>query len=288
MPRRVKPASVILDLLHSHTGHAGSVRSIMSAGRLFGFTENTLRVTLSRLVSRGTLANPRRGYYQLSEGTNELNRFVDAWRQGESRTRPWTSGQWLICHWEGKPLAEQNADNTATRGSSSKTRWALESLGFREVRRGLWARPDNLTLELSLLRVRLHSLCLDSHALILGPCLIDSETEDAWRSAWHVDTLEQGYRSALKRLERSIRVLDALPKQQAKLESFTLGGEVIHLLAKDPLLPREWLDTRDRANLWQAMLRYDQKGKEVWAEPEDHSPAQLPRPQQPLNQPLPA
>jgi phenylacetic acid degradation operon negative regulatory protein len=260
----------------------------MSAGRLFGFTENTLRVTLSRLVSRGTLTNPRRGYYQLSEGTDELNRFVDDWRQGESRTRSWSPGQWLICHWEGKPLADENPDNTVTRSSSSKTRWALESLGFREVRRSLWARPDNLALELSLLKARLLGLSLDSHALILGPCLIDSETEDAWRNAWQPDTLAQGYRSALKRLGQSARSLDGLSKQQAKLESFTLGGEVIHLLAKDPLLPREWLDTRDRERLWQAMLRYDQQGKEVWAGPEDYSPAQLPRPQQPLDQALPA
>ena len=94
----------------------------MSAGRLFGFTENTLRVTLSRLVSRGTLTNPRRGYYQLSKGTDELNRFVDDWRQGESRTRPWNPGQWLICHWEGKPLADENA---VARSSSSAARSSL-------------------------------------------------------------------------------------------------------------------------------------------------------------------
>jgi phenylacetic acid degradation operon negative regulatory protein len=260
----------------------------MSAGRLFGFTENTLRVTLSRLVSRGTLTSPRRGYYRLSEDTDELNRFVDDWRLGESRTRPWSPGQWLICHWEAKPLTGGNAHRTVTRSSSSKTQWALESLGFREVRRGLWARPDNLALELSQLRVRLRGLCLDSNALILGPCLIDSETEDAWRNAWRADTLAEGYRSALKRLEQSVQSLDALPKQQAKLESFTLGGEVIHLLAKDPLLPGEWLDARDRERLWQAMLRYDQQGKDIWAEPEDYSPAQLPRPQQPLNRALPA
>ncbi len=245
----------------------------MSAGELFGFTENTLRVTLSRLVSRGLLTSPRRGYYQLSAGTSELNRFVDDWRLGESRMRPWQDGQWLICH-----LTE----------ATDRSRWALESLGFREVRPALWARPDNLSVDFSSLRDRLQNLGLEDTALVLGPCEIDAQTQQSWRAAWPVEDLLHAYLAALERLQKSAQNLETLPRRQAKLESFTIGGEMIHLLAKDPLLPGQWLDGSNRDRLGQAMLRYDQQGKDIWAQPEGQSPTHLPRPQHPLQQPLPA
>jgi DNA-binding transcriptional regulator PaaX len=198
-----------------------------------------------------------------------LNSFVDDWRLGESRMRAWQDGQWLICHLPGP---------------ADRSEWALESLGFRQLKPGLWARPDNLSLEFSMLKARLHGLGLDRTALLLGPCQIDAATQQTWRNAWRVDDLAQKYRSALQRVQNSARRLATLPRQQAKLESFTVGGEIIHLLAKDPLLPSQWLDGIDRDRLGQAMALYDQQGKDIWAASEGQSPTHLPRPQHPFQQ----
>ena len=41
-------------------------------------------------------------------------------------------------------------------------------------------------------------------------------------------------------------------------------------------------------HLGQAMLHYDQQGKDIWAQADGQSPTHLPRPQHPLQQPLPA
>ncbi len=273
---RVKPTSIVLDLLHSHIGHTGSVRSIMRVGALFGFSQNTMRVTLSRLVSRGLLESPRRGSYRLSDSTSALNRFVDGWRQGEARCRAWRKKQWLICHRSGATMFNSEEKK------QSKGGWALESLGLREVREHLWARPDNLASSRPLLLQQLFDLGLESDALLLGPCSIEAEIADAWRQIWDTQVLEARYRKAILALKESAAELPSLGREDAMLQSFSRGGEVIHLLAKDPLLPEEWLNIQLRETLWKAMLDYEEQGKAVWAEPEHQAPTHLPRPQQPL------
>ena len=287
---QLKPARLVLDLLHSHRRRGSSVGHLMEAGKLFGFTDNTLRVTLSRLVSRGLLVSPRRGYYQLSEATHTINRFVDDWRLGEERVKPWTPGQWLVCHWsktESRDQAGGSVSQLRHTRVREKGRWALESLGWREVRTGLWARPDNLALEFEELERRLRGLGLPDEALLMGPCHItsqadwqadwradsqtDPETGAGWRDHFQVTHLEQEYARALARLQHSAQRLDRYPVEQAMVESFILGGDVINLLAKDPLLPQQWLKSHLRETLWQAMLKYDAQGKAIWADAGGHA-----------------
>ena len=56
-----------------------------------------------------------------------------------------------------------------------------------------------------------------------------------------------------------------MANNEARLETFTLGGQGINLLAKDPLLPAAMVDTGARAQLWQTMLTYDRVGQAYWA-----------------------
>ncbi|MDZ7826195.1 MAG: hypothetical protein U5R48_09525 [Gammaproteobacteria bacterium] len=71
----------------------------------------------------------------------------------------------------------------------------------------------------------------------------------------------------------------SVSRDDARLESFRLGGEVIHALAKDPLLPEELVETGVRAELWRAMLDYDARGKAIWASSEGEKPGTMPVPQ---------
>ncbi|MBT7541356.1 MAG: PaaX family transcriptional regulator, partial [Gammaproteobacteria bacterium] len=40
------------------------MRNIMRTGAMFGFSENLMRVSLSRLAAKGTVENFKRGYYR--------------------------------------------------------------------------------------------------------------------------------------------------------------------------------------------------------------------------------
>ncbi len=245
---RTRPGDVILDLLRSARGRRQSASSLIERGALFGFSENTIRVTLSRLMSRGRIESPRRGEYRLSPETDALNDFVERWRLGEDRIRSWQPGHWLFAH-----LAE--ADDASV--------WALDALGFRTVRAGLFARPDNLALELAGLRRLAAGIGLGGNALMIAGAPLGDGAD--WIPAWDPEALNRDYRDGLARLTASAERLDTLPPAQAKLECFRLGGEMIHRLAKDPLLPEPFADVAARRALWRATVDYDRQGKEIWA-----------------------
>ncbi|MEQ8485740.1 MAG: hypothetical protein RIB46_15380 [Pseudomonadales bacterium] len=261
---RARPSDIVLDMLHSARGRQRSAVSLIDAGALFGFNENTIRVTLSRLLARGILESPARGVYRLSRQTDALNDFVERWRLGEARVRPWQRGRWLFAH----PL-----------GATAVNQWVLDALGFREVRTGLLARPDNLALSLKELRALAAGLGLEPSVLLVAGEPEGEAVPAGWVKAWHPNQLNDDYLQAMQRLEASAARLPSLPADEARLECFTLGGEVVHRLAKDPLLPAELVDTAARESLWRAMLSYDVQGKEIWAEGRQPRLQHMPRPQ---------
>lgn len=260
---RTTPTDVILDLLRSAKGRRQRAGTLIRSGALFGFSENTIRVTLSRLMARGRIESPRRGLYQLAAETSALNDFVERWRLGEARVRPWVESRWLFAHGDA---------------SEPASRWALDALGFRIVRDGLYARPDNLALDSTELRTLAAGIGLDSDVLLIAGEPLDDTAAD-WPAAWAPAALNADYHDALERLEASAARLDTLPGDQARLECFRLGGEMIHRLAKDPLLPAAVVDVAAREALWRATVDYDRQGKDIWGRANHGELKYMPHPQ---------
>jgi phenylacetic acid degradation operon negative regulatory protein len=261
---RNRPGSVILDLLRSARTRSYRAGALIDAGALFGFSDNTMRVNLSRLMARGIIESPSRGVYRLSSRTDALNDFVERWRLGESRVRPWATDTWLFAH-ALEPTPE--------------TCWALDALGFRRIGGELHARPDNLAMAAHELRGLARGIGLAADVLLINGTPQDADTAGRWSGLWDPHALNRTYADCLNRLQASAQRLPRLPQDQARLECFSLGGEMIHRLAKDPLLPTELADCEVRAALWQAMLDYDRQGKEIWARTGDQALNHMPRPQ---------
>lgn len=259
---RNRPSDVVLDMLRSARSRQRTARSLVSAGELFGYTANTMRVTLSRLMARGLIESPERGLYRLTRQTDALNQFVERWREGEARVSAWDRETWLFAHLQGE---------------AAKSVWTLHALGFRPLRNHLFGRPANLSLSVSELRTLAQSIGLETDVLLLkgspeGPT-------HTWQQLWQPGAIEATYRASLARLQASAAALPHMPLDEARLECFRLGGEMIHLLAKDPLLPTAWLDAEPRRQLWQAMLAYDAQGKDIWAAGKADALHHMPRPQ---------
>lgn len=265
--QRSKPADVILDMLRSRRPRRHTAGALIEAGALFGFTANTMRVTLSRLAARGLIESPQRGVYQLTPQTDALNDFVERWRLGEQRMGPWQPGRWLFAH-----IME----------TTRRCDWALQALGFRTVAPNLQARPDNLALSLSELRSLGEGLGLARNVVLIAGEPEGNPMPGSWVDAWRPEDLDAQYTRSLERLEQSSRRLPDLDEAEARLECFTLGGEVIHHLAKDPLLPPPLVDVQTRRALWQAMLDYEILGRQIWAGDRGEAPRHMPRPQLPM------
>lgn len=253
--RQPSPKTVILDLLRMTRHQPVAAAELVSVGKLFGFTESAVRVALTRLVSAGKLEMEPAAGYRLSADTDPLTEYVERWRLGDDRRRDWSDGRWLMVQLPRRP-------DRSARARSLKT---LSFIGFREARDGLWVRPDNLAQPLSALRLLYRQLGLEGDALLyVGMGLPDDEAFRWASSLWDLDALRARYRAVLEKLARSRARLPAMTLEDAMAESFRIGGEAIHVLVKDPLLPDEIMRAPEREQLAQAMRDYDAQGRQLW------------------------
>ena len=246
----------MLDLLSTLPRGAMPVRALVAAGDLFGISENSVRVTLARLLADRLITRDDRGAYRLGPGAEAVSRQVASWRDLGARMRPWDGG-WLAVHTAGLGRANRTQLRRRTR--------ALSWLGFRELRPGLVVRPDNLAGGVDAVRTQLRALGLEPDALVFLVSRLDQPTDERARRLWPVTRLVAGQRNARLALERSEQRLPALPEARAMVESFELGGNAIRQLALDPLLPEALLPGRERELLLETMLRYDRAGRACWA-----------------------
>lgn len=251
----VTPKSLLLDLLRV-SPRPVPVRQLVSVGALFGLEGNAVRVALTRLVGRGLLASDGRGRYRLAAEADPVSRWVDGWRLGERRLRPW-SGAWL-CVWHPRG---------GGRGARAASHRALARLGFREGKEALWFRPDNLRARTGALRAELGQIGLATGAMLfIGRELPATDVESWVGSLWRSGRIAAGHRRALRAIERSRARLDRLDSGAALAESFLVGGAAIRSLAHDPLLPDEIAPGDHRRALTLALHDYDQRGRALWSQ----------------------
>jgi phenylacetic acid degradation operon negative regulatory protein len=247
----MKPTSIILDLLRTYGARGTSVQDIANTGALFGFNDNRIRVSLSRLRAKGVIESCSRGHYRLCNTTDPVNAFAERWRLGEQRVTAW-HGQWTCVHLPGSE-------------KTGKSQWALSNFGFAAMDPSLWIRPNNLSQRNEELKQQLHILGVPRDGIFITAAELEPVLEQAWLKTFEPTKLNRRYLEMITLLEKSLTTLRKLPEPMAKKESFDLGGRGIQMLAKDPLLPEQMQHPATREKLWQTMCRYDEVGRQVWA-----------------------
>lgn len=249
------PARLVLDLLDADSETMGLARRLLAAGSVFGFSDNQMRVALSRLVADGLLDNPRRGHYELSGAGAAMRAEIQRWHCIEDQLRAW-QGDWCAIL----------TDNLAAEGSTHfrmQTR-ALQLRGLQRWRPGLWVRPNNLAGGLERLVADLESLGLDA---LQGSFLmhrLDPGAARELRELWQPAAINAQYLQYIAVLKQALRRLSGRQKPEILVETIQLGSDTIRLLLKDPLLPEEFVNGAARRELIDAMQRYDREGRRQW------------------------
>jgi phenylacetic acid degradation operon negative regulatory protein len=231
------------------------VRALVAAGEVFAISPESIRVALVRLCAQGTVERNERGFYRLAPAAQPVQSHVVAWTRTEERLVPWRGG-WIGVHTGGLERGDRGGQRRRTR--------ALQFLGFRELERDLFVRPDNLRGGVDALRDQLRALGLDGAALVFAIAQFDPATEEKARALWNAAALRRGYRDSGAELARSAAQLERLPLHTAMRESFVLGGGAIRQLALDPLLPEPIVPAGERAALVETMRGYDRLGRACW------------------------
>lgn len=248
------PRRLILDLVDADPQTMASSRRLLMAGDIFHFSNNQMRVALSRLVSDGLLENATRGHYRLSSPGNALRAEIQRWRNRESQLVDW-DGDWLAVA----------CGNLAAEGSTQFRRQqrALSLRGLQRWRPGIWVRPNNLRGGLAQLLRDLLALELDA---IQGSFLIrdaDAFCQQELRALWDELALNREYQTRLAQLIAANERLTE-PHPSLLAETIEIGSDTVRFLLLDPLLPEGLTHDCQRRALVDAMVTYDRRGRELW------------------------
>lgn len=252
---KVQPKHLLLELLLASGDNPLPVSHAVAACAVFGISENHVRVTLARLAAQDMVLATERGAWRLGPAAQRLAQDVANWRSTEQRLRPW-NGQYVAVHCGALARSDRSATQQRER--------ALHLLGFAELQRDFWLRPDNIERDIAAIRERLCALGLEPQAVVCGCTSLDAATEAAVDALWDGSALNLGYRTTQQRLKDWLAGAARLPTAQAARESFFLGGAAIRQLVYDPLLPEPMVDGALRAAFIASVHAFDDAGRTIW------------------------
>jgi phenylacetic acid degradation operon negative regulatory protein len=255
VPRHLTARELVIDFLSNRYPREMSVQEIAGVGNALGFSEQSLRMALTRLVEQSVAANPGRGLYRLSPSGEAMRDEVRKWRNLDDLAKPW-SGGWIGVFDAAIPRSDRAALRRHER--------AMRLRGFRELQAGLWVRPANLRDSVAELREHLRALGLHPGALVVGLNDLDDEARAKATSLWDTAAMLARYWSLADELIASKRKLERIPLDTAAAESMVLGRDVIRHINLDPVLPEELMPQRALSDLIRVMSDYDQNARQIW------------------------
>jgi phenylacetic acid degradation operon negative regulatory protein len=255
VPRHLTARELVIDFLSNRYPREMSVQEIAGVGSALGFSEQSLRMALTRLVEQSVAANTGRGRYRLSPSGEAMRDEVRKWRHLDQIAKPW-SGAWIGVFDAAIPRS--------VRAALRRHERAMRLRGFRELQSGLWIRPANLRDSVAELREHLRALGLHSSALVVGLHDFDDDARAKATGLWDTAAMLATYRALAEELIASKSKLERLPLDTAAAESMVLGRDVIRHINLDPVLPEELMPQRALSNLIRVMTDYDQNARQIW------------------------
>jgi phenylacetic acid degradation operon negative regulatory protein len=223
-----------------------SAQLLARSGELFGISDGTTRVALSRMLAAGELEADDGGYRLAGHllGRQE--------RQRSSRAplrRRWAGAWTMAVVIDGRRSATDRAE----------LRSAMRVLALAEYREGVWLRPANLPLDRDLAATAI--LSAQCRPFTVQP---DEDAADLAAHLWNLSgwaTRANELRAEVAALVGPLEAGDTDPLR----EGFVLSAAVLRHLLADPRLPDELVPSSwPGSDLRADYDRYDQAFKAVW------------------------
>ena len=247
--------SLVLELLVAKDGAPLLVREAIVACELFGISENNVRVTLARLTIEALLEGAGRGSYQLGPQAKDISSQLFEWRSVEQHLRAW-DGSYL--------MVACNALGRSDRNVLRQRERALHMVGFAELDKDLYVRPNNIGPDTESLRRRLIELGLEPAALVFQATCFEEAQAQRIQDQWNGDLLNDSYRRTCQQLESWALRAEQLKLDAAARESFILGREAIRQIVFDPLLPEPLVNVALRNEFFVCTKRFVDHGHQIW------------------------
>ncbi|MGI8663836.1 MAG: PaaX family transcriptional regulator C-terminal domain-containing protein [Acidimicrobiales bacterium] len=220
---RLTARSVLASTLLGTTPPRLPALVLVRAAELFGITEGTARVALSRMVAAGELEADD-GWYALL-GARLLARQS---RQAAGRA-------WHIAPrgaWRGRWHVAVVVAERRSAADRAELRDELRRARLGELREGVWARPDNLEVE--------WPAVASEHCTVLRADGVEKSVASGLWDLTSWATRARELRASMRHLVGPLERGDTEPLA----EGFVVSADVLRLLQADPLLPPELLPRR--------------------------------------------
>jgi phenylacetic acid degradation operon negative regulatory protein len=253
--RALTAKELVIDFLSNRSPREMPARLIVDTAAALGFTEQSVRMALTRIVEDGLAISIGRGVYKLAPSGDVMRREVRKWRNITDSTKAW-SGGWVGIY----DASIRRSDRAALRRHEQ----ALRLRGFREFTAGLSLRPANLRDSTAALREQLHELGLHPDAIVALITDLDEATRERVMHLWDTKALLASYEQLMRAMSASTRHVESLPLADAAGETLVLGRDVLRHINLDPLLPAELMPERPLRELVRTMTAYDAMARQIW------------------------
>lgn len=254
-PRSLTAKELVIDFLSNRSPREMPARVIVDTAAALGFSEQSVRMALTRVVEEGLALVVGRGIYRLAPSGDVMRREVRKWRNITGTTKAWTGG-WVAIY--EAPI--RRSDRAALRRHAQ----ALRLRGFRELTTGLSIRPANLRHSTAELREQLHALGLHPDAIVALMNDLDEATRERAMRLWDTKALLDSYEQLMRAMSASTQRVYSLPLAEAAGETLVLGRDVLRHINLDPLLPAELMPGRSLRKLVRTMTVYDAMARQIW------------------------
>lgn len=255
------PRLLLLRLLTVAKANTITASEAVLAGSIFDMTENSIRVTLARLTHAGLAEAIGPAHYKLGPKAQKLSDDVALWHSADKRTiktdDSWIAhGSWIAVVTGSLPRSDRKVLRNRAR--------ALSLLGFRELDKGLFLRPNNLLGGIDVVRKRLLDLGLEAQAAVFRADDLDGERQAKALKLWSDMQLEDYYEKMSQQLNDWLQQMDKLPHKVALQEVFILGDSAIRSIIFDPLLPAPLVDEKARQKYFNIVRHLNEEGRRLW------------------------
>jgi phenylacetic acid degradation operon negative regulatory protein len=201
------------------------VRVLVRSAVMFGISEGTVRVALTRMVTTGELQTNGDGLYELIGHLRKRQTRQDQSRIGVA-SHDWDGD------WEMGVVHSTEARSAASR---AELRNALKRLRFGELREGVWLRPNNLDPK----RLTEDREFADESVrwFVAQP----SDAIDTAHRLWDLDEWNTTANQMIDQLRSETKTLTRVTADQELASAFTLSATVLRHFQADPLLPAQLL-----------------------------------------------
>lgn len=249
------PRLLLLRLLMVADANMLTASEAVLAGSIFGMTENSIRVTLARLTQADLAEVTGPANYRLGPKAQKLGADVALWHTADKRTVK-SDGSWIAVATGGLPRSDRKVLRARAR--------ALSLLGFRELDKGLYLRPNNLVGGIDVVRKRLLDLGLEEEAAVFKANDFDAIRQKKALELWSNMCLEKHYERMSQLLNNWLKRMDDLSSNVALREIFILGDAGIRSVIFDPLLPAPLVDEEARQKYFNTVRRINEEGRRLW------------------------